>query len=280
LEYVYLGELDKGGVGLYNTRRLTLDDRDDWPTGWNRDSRSVYFLSTRQGTTDIFKQAADDRTAEAVIDGPGEESNAVLSPDGSMLLYESRPIGSAPGVERLMRVPIAGGPSEIIEELKGVVYFLCPAIATASCVLAQNEDGKTSFYAVDPMKGRGRKIGGSLSVVEGWNLSADGSRIAYIDHSVIRIVTVADGATENLRAKEIGLPKDVAWSAEGDALFVASLVPTGWHLLRVDFDGHVNLLRQTEGLRTMSYLIPSPDGHYLAFSERTVDKNAWILENF
>jgi serine/threonine protein kinase len=45
-------------------------------------------------------------------------------------------------------------------------------------------------------------------------------------------------------------------------------------------DGHVSLLRQTDGRRMISSLDPSPDGRHLAFMERTVDSNAWIMENF
>jgi hypothetical protein len=91
---------------------------------------------------------------------------------------------------------------------------------------------------------------------------------------------VADGTVESLPATTQGVPRNIGWSADGRALFVASLVPTGWRLLRVGLDGRVNVLRQTEGRRFVFSIVPSPDGKHLAFGERTVDSNAWILENF
>jgi hypothetical protein len=40
------------------------------------------------------------------------------------------------------------------------------------------------------------------------------------------------------------------------------------------------VLRQTEGRRFVFSIVPSPDGKHLAFGERTIDSNAWILDNF
>jgi hypothetical protein len=61
-------------------------------------------------------------------------------------------------------------------------------------------------------------------------------------------------------------------------LFVVSGGPTGWRLARVDLDGRVNLLRQNEGRRSLGRIVPSPDGKRLAFFERMIDSNAWIIE--
>jgi Tol biopolymer transport system component len=277
---VYLGILAANGSRLENARRLTLDDREDWPTGWSRDSRSIYFYSNRQGTNDIFKQGIDDKSAELVIGGPGSEGDAFLSPDASMLLYDARLPGSDPPIERLMRVPISGGPPEMIAELKDVIYFLCPTVPEAACVVAQRELGKTIFYALDPLKGRGRKLGEAASEVYSWGLSSDGARIAFLDQATLRSMRVSDGTVEDLHAKDLGLPSDLAWTSDGRALFVVTQRATGWRISRVGLDGHVDLLRQTDGRRWMNVLLPSPDGRYLAFGQRTTECNAWILENF
>src|SRR5207249_11353239 len=96
---VYVGLLEANGSRLEQARRLTLDDRLDYPSGWTRDSKSVFFQSNRQGTFDIFKQGIEDRTASVVIDGPGDQYDPVLSPDGSMLLYDAGSVGSQPNAD-------------------------------------------------------------------------------------------------------------------------------------------------------------------------------------
>jgi hypothetical protein len=50
-------------------------------------------------------------------------------------------------------------------------------------------------------------------------------------------------------------------------------------LLFVDPQRHAYPLRQTAGGYD-TYAIPSPDGHRLAFLERTRANNAWMIENF
>jgi Tol biopolymer transport system component len=278
---VYLGELESKGTRLENVRRLTMDDRQDQPSGWSRDSRSVFFSSNRQNTNDVFKQGILDKTAQAVIEGPGDQYDAILSSDGAWLIYTTWSVGFEPGVERLMRAPVSGGPPEMIAELKGFRYPLCPTVPTASCVLAQNENAKTAFYELDPLRGKGRRIGGASSEVPHWTLSPDGARIAFVDGAVVRVMQVADGVATDLHASGLGEPTDLAWSADGKALFVASRwFLSGWRMFHVDLDGRVSLLRETDGRRVLFSPVPSPDGRYLAFGERTADSNAWIMENF
>jgi hypothetical protein len=52
---VYIGNLEANGFRLNSTRRLTLDDRMDWPAGWLRDGKTVLFFSNRSGHFDIFQ---------------------------------------------------------------------------------------------------------------------------------------------------------------------------------------------------------------------------------
>ncbi len=50
---VYVGDLEPNWLRLKATRRLTLDDRMDWPGGWLRDASTVLFFSNRSGNFDI-----------------------------------------------------------------------------------------------------------------------------------------------------------------------------------------------------------------------------------
>jgi Tol biopolymer transport system component len=80
---VYVGELSDNGTRLKNAWRLTLDDRNDFPTAWTSDSKAVFFHSDRNGNFDIFKQGLDQRTAEPIVVGPEDEMGPeAVSPDG------------------------------------------------------------------------------------------------------------------------------------------------------------------------------------------------------
>ena len=68
---VYVAELKAGGAKLTTPRRLTLDERNDWPNAWTSDSRAVLFWSDRNGSNQVFKQNIDQQTAETVVAGPG-----------------------------------------------------------------------------------------------------------------------------------------------------------------------------------------------------------------
>ena len=287
---VYLGDLQAGATRLDNVRRLTLDERDDHPSGWTRDSKSLYFSSNRQGTPDIYRQGAEDRTAEVVIGGPGREAGAELSPDGSCLLYVTRPPASESSPARVMRIPVAGGPPEVVVEQKHLLGFDCPRAPGASCILLLYQDGKISFFAFDPLKGRQREIGEAHPAQPVWSVSPDGARIAFVtglspgaptEKLRIKTMSVADGTTHEFRAEGLSDPTDVSWSADGKGLFVIDNSAVGRRLLRFDLEGHVSVLRQSaSGYGLIDHPIPSPDGRYLAFEEFTQESNAWIMENF
>jgi len=289
---IFLGDLRDHGDRLENIRRLTLDDRDDFAATWARDSRSVYFASNRRGTFDLFSQRIDDPTVEAVLQGPGSERKAKLTPDGSFLLYQTQPPGSESGPVSLMRVPIDGGDPEIVVGQGDFAGFNCPRVPEASCVLKEYGDGQLVFYRLDPIKGKGPEIGRVRTGFPVWNLSPDGSRIALIGDETsgegrngILSLNVDDGEVTNLRIDGLKFPKDLAWSSDGDSLFVTELdadaASPGWRVVHVDRAGQVHVLWQSRIVRgPFTDPMPSPDGRYLAFGRMSFESNAWMLENF
>ncbi len=61
---VYVSDLEAGGAQLRTPpRRLTLDERNDWPSTWTPDSKAVLFFSDRSGKYEIYKQALDQDSA-------------------------------------------------------------------------------------------------------------------------------------------------------------------------------------------------------------------------
>ncbi len=70
------------GTGL---RRLTSDPASDNTPRWSPDGKSVYFLSSRSGSSQVWKILADGGEAEQVTRQPLDISAFVVSHDGSML---------------------------------------------------------------------------------------------------------------------------------------------------------------------------------------------------
>ena len=303
---IYIAALQADGTRLKIPQRLTMDDRIDWPGGWTRDSRTVLFFSDRNGNLDIFRQGLNDHTAEAVVASQEEERGPQLSPDGSSLLYLSWPItdaGASRASGRLMRIPFSGGPPQVVLTVegypgsaqvarqgfrlntKGYPDFRCPLNPAASCILAERARNRIVFSAFDAVGNR-REVAkvesDSSSVWSFWNLSPDGSRIAYgkdeRGKGRVRVLPVSGGSEQEVDVKGWDRLDSVAWSADGKSLFVGGFSPTGNYLLHVSTNGQAQVLRKS-GL-WIDRPLPSPDGRYLAFGEVTSNQNAWMIDNF
>jgi len=302
---VYLGELESNGARLSRPRRLTLDERIDWPGGWMRDGQTVLFYSDRNGDLDIFRQAVTGGAAETVVTGPGEERGPRLSPDGAWILYLSWPRGEGRmGQARLMRVPVAGGrpaavlnvrgypgsartPSEarLFLVSEGHPGFRCPAAPGLPCVLCEEDGKQLAFSAFDPLEGAKRelfRIDSDPSVTTFWDLSPDGRRIAFGARDErsgrVRILSLDGQPQREIAVQGWTHLEAVAWAAPGDALFMTGWTSNGAPLLHVALNGQAHLLHKAPFL--IANPSPSPDRRHLAFGEVTPDANAWVIENF
>ncbi|MEP7013758.1 MAG: S9 family peptidase, partial [Acidobacteriota bacterium] len=72
------------GSGL---RRLTSDPKRDTDPRWAPDGKSLYFLSTRSGSSQIWRLALDGGEPSQVSDLPLDISSLKVSPDGSRLAF-------------------------------------------------------------------------------------------------------------------------------------------------------------------------------------------------
>ena len=65
------------------------------------------------------------------------------------------------------------------------------------------------------------------------------------------------------------------WAGDGDALFVS----TGYKIVRIGLDGKTSVLLDRGRNQRYISTFASPDGRYLAFSQRTFEANMWMLQN-
>jgi len=87
-------EADKGRTDLWlvgtsgkGLRRLTTDKAGDSNPRWAPDGKSVYFISSRSGSSQVWRIAVDGGEAEQVTDLPLDVANLLVSPDGKHIAF-------------------------------------------------------------------------------------------------------------------------------------------------------------------------------------------------
>jgi Tol biopolymer transport system component len=300
---VYLSELTNGGTELKTPRRLTLDERTDWPGGWSLDSKTIFLYSDRNGNFDIYKQGPNDHNAQPIVTGPEEKQAPQISPDGRWVVYMQWPKaaeGVAMGPGRLMRIPVSGGAAETILDVKGLSgirvlnpattaggfpSFRCPSRGEGLCVLAEAREKNVIFTAFDPLQGRKAELARvpSDKDVRSWDLSPDGTRLALsiFDYKTgdVRILPLDGGTPRKLSAMPWTQLGAIAFAADGKSLFLVSSSSRGTSLVRMDSAGNTKLLFQQPGWDIHS-LAASPDGHFLALGPILSNFNAWTIASF
>ena len=286
---VYIGELEANGTRLVNARRLTLDERDDKPSAWTLDGKAVLFYSNRNGPYDIFRQALDQRTAEAVVTSGEDKLWPVVSPDGAWVMYFAHPGGyTSDKSPKLMRTPISGGPSELIAEVDPSAELHCARLPATKCALSERHQGELAFYALDPLKGKGPKL---FSIdakpvagpCENWDVSPDGSRIAITpddrQQARIRVFPLAGGSPHEVKVAGQPWLCFLRWAADGKGWFAWDPSAGSLRHIYIDLEGRSYILRQHAGTG-LTWSIPSPDGRHLAFVEWSSVNNVFLLEGF
>lgn len=283
--HVLIASLKADG-DLENPRRLTTDQRYNYPLDWTRDSKAVIFISDRTGNFSAYKQALDQNVPELITSATESVRVARVSPDGASLLYTSTSL-SKPSEVVLKRVPLSGGVPQFLFKTPGL-DFACPRLAGAQCVGSELsfETGQR-LIAFDPATGARRELFRFGAKPMPGIVSPDGTRFVFIDAGEgIEIRTLAGQIQKRIDLKEWAQPTSVDWAADGKALFISHVGliespsgPVGATLLRVELDGRVKPLWDTKAGRS-TWAVASPNSKYLAIREPATERNAWMIENF
>jgi len=288
--HVYVGELEAGGGSLKSARRLTLDEAWNVFAGWTADSQDVLLYSDRSGSLGLYRQAIDRGAARLVVSQPSGMGLGLgsPSPDGSWLLYAVTPPESGTSTPiRVMRVPIHGGPSQLVLEGKNMPnpWLHCTEAPATFCAIGESSpDGKQlTITSFDPLKGRGRilkTIETDPTASYDWALFPDGSKLAFIRREEleahIRLFSLTGGEDREIGVKAWGNLHSLEYS-DGKAFYCGSGSPEGATLLRIDMEGRAQVLWRQKG-SSFIWGAPSPDGRHLAFSEQFQNSNLWMVE--
>ncbi len=183
-----------------------------------------------------------------------------------------------------MRIPASGGSSELVLSAGPTETFRCPSVLGASCILTQRDGNQLLFFRLDPMGDKGTQLTKADYVSIGpprWDLSPEGSRMALIEGCCrVRILNLNSGGSPAKIGYAVHEIDDVAWSGDGQHLFLTTDSGRSGQIFYSDLQGHRYLLWESAN-RIFTSPVPSPDGRYLAFSAHLVyNRNAWLLENF
>ena len=282
---VAIGDLASNGKLAAPPRRLSLDDRNDFPTAW-ADDTSVLFVSNRLGTNDIYRQSIDSDSAELLVGGPEIQSGARRTPDGKTFLFSSL---LEDGQQILRRLPLSGGVPEDVVRPKNMQFYHCGE--RARCILVEREDDKNVVYELDPVKGKGAKLAELHWTERDPVVSPDGTQLAYLSFESpvasaarLKILTIADQSIATLDLPGLPSLSSLDWAPDGEGFYAT-------HQLRADSpSGGATLYyipRQGKPIPVYNateaapvWAVPSHDGKRLAIHTRTHKRNVWTLENF
>jgi Tol biopolymer transport system component/DNA-binding winged helix-turn-helix (wHTH) protein len=290
---VYLSSIEGRGKKLSPPRQFTLDQRQDFPSSWTPDSKTVLVVSNRDGVSHIFKQKIDQTQAELFVGGKQDVWLPHMTPDGSEMLYLASPEQVGPSDKvRLMSIPLSGGPSRVVLEEAGIVNYQCARLPSRACVYAKVESELYKFFRFDASKGNRTELPIKMTkaaALNTWNLSPDGKFLAISDTRnpyegpKLRIISVADATERLLTPSNPKLIIGVDWAADSKSLWLGGYMGRGaWGtrtgLVNMDLNG-----RATTFLEGRTPIIwggtPSPDGYSLALGANTLSSNVWLLEN-
>jgi Tol biopolymer transport system component/DNA-binding winged helix-turn-helix (wHTH) protein len=280
---VYIGTLAEDGTKLLAHRRLTLDESVSLAWSWTPDSKAVLFVSDRNGTPEMFKQAVDQSLAESLMVSAGQLSGIRVAPNGSEILYISTPKAASPATpSSIFAIPTDGGTPRLVLKDVRIWNVQCARLPSTLCLYSVTKGNMEETYRFDVKSGKSTDPPQIDPPID-WSLSPDGSQLAVIvrrpNQGTIQLRSTSTGKTRDLVVKGWSGLMGGDWSADGRSLFTTSHLHEGDStLLNVTLDGRASVLLHSRN--EVFSAIPSPDGRSLAITEDSGAKNVWQIENF
>jgi len=290
---VVAGRIAADGSRLEEIQRVTLSDRNEWPSEWTADSQRILMVARQERSYQALVLSTESRDMATIagVDAPG--TWPVPGPRGEGVLYWQLPRDALPGARLDLMIVRAGEQPRAIYRTPVEVYLpgygrpgpkrwtvRCAHRANA-CFLAHPAEGadETVLEALDVDRAEAAPIS---RFPGGWQfgfaLSPDGARIAVAasNRRSIDVFTVHGAPVQHLAAPNVSF-NAAAWMPDGDAVIATgatddTLLATVW---RLELDGGQRTLwTANEGFVVTP--VVSPDGARLAFTVMRRSGNAWL----
>ena len=289
---VHVGELQEGNTRLTPPKKLTFSEALTFPSAWTSDSKAVIFSSDRNGHWGLYKQELNRDSTETLVTADDNVSGRT-SPDGKWVLYftlpsenVSSPDSGTPVPLRLMRMPVTGGPSELVLTARLFDTPRCARSPSTLCVFAEQAPDRKQlvFTAFDPVRGKGQELARFATDPNAdynWSVSPDGTRIGIlkIRGNHIYVLPLDGSAVRDLTVAGWNGLNTFDWSVDGRGFFTSNTTGLGATLLFVDLNGKPHPLLQQKS-SSLTWGVPSPDGRHLAVLRQEFSGNMWMIENF
>jgi len=281
---VFVGALQAGGTGLSAVRPLSQDSEVAYPHGWTSDSRAVLYEARRNGHWQVYTHALDRHDPEPISSMSGWQSRPVLTPDHRWVLFLDQAL---PNAQRtLYRIPSQGGVPEAVPSQEDLQNFRCPVFSGSCVVRTKAANGQGVYSTLDPLTGRGAALfrePSGWAFGQDWDLSQDGSTlVVYADTASglpLHTVSLKTGRVKDIAYRPTSRMVGVNWASGGDGFLVSCTEPSEPSensLFYVNLAGKSVLLRTTS---VETWAVPSPDGRWIAFIDRSLDSNVWLLQS-
>jgi Tol biopolymer transport system component len=276
---VYVGKLDQRKRQLAEVHRLTLNEHDDWPSGWTSDGE-VLFYSDRNGHFDIFRQRPGAPQPTEVLSSAEDKVKPEVSSDGKWLLYWQSSLQQGQ-TKHLMTMNVESGAVSPVLETQPGTEFHCAGLRPL-CVLAEPDVSRKQAVFSRFAIGTGVKTqlgrvswSGSGNLV--WSLNADASVIALADTqqrgTVIRTFALLEQKMHEYNLDQIAV---TGIAAAGNEWLLTSSSLHGNELLRLSHAGTVQHLWSSSS--PISAPVTSNVGQMVAIGLLSQESNAWLLE--
>jgi dipeptidyl aminopeptidase/acylaminoacyl peptidase len=273
------GRTDLWAVGVDGSRlrRLTTHEESESNPRWSADGDSVFFLSTRSGSSQIWRIPLAGGEAQQVSDLALDVGNLVVSPDGSHLAFTLEVFPDCPGSE-----PGEGEQRGEEKHRHGSGVDPEGGHAVVACTeerLAERREGKSTGRVYDRI------------FVRHWDAWKDGRRShlfvmpANGEHGG-HLHHVTPGLDADVPSKPFGGPEEIAFTPDGRSLVFAARVAgaaepwsTDFNLWQAPLHGTAEPACLTEANEAWDTgPVFSPDGKTLAY--RAMERPGFEADRF
>jgi dipeptidyl aminopeptidase/acylaminoacyl peptidase len=226
--------------------RLTSHPENDTSPAWSPDGKSIYFLSSRSGSSQVWKIAPDGGEAEQVTKLPVDLNGFLLFPDGKRLLVAAEVWPDS----KSLADSVARDAAKAREKVKARTYD-----QLLFRHWDQWEDGKYSHLFVWTPPSLGGKADDALDLTPGLTtdtptrpfggmeevaISPDGKHVAYVarvggratawttNTDIFLVATTGKGKPVNLTVKNPAYDTGPVWAPDGKTLAYLAMSRAGY----------------------------------------------------